>query len=140
MLVGAWRGVVEGEERRAFFLLDLMMGDEGGLRWREGVLTLASSGAWPGLSGWDGGHWRAGRDTSTWEGWLNSQLVWAASEPWTFLFYTLLLLSPCLLASAGPGISVAEEWHCCSAKQNTSGFLRICWKRESCPSVFFQCL
>ena len=57
--------------------------------------------------GW--GHWRAGRDTSTWEGWLDSQLVWAASEPWTFLFYTLLLLSPCLLASAGLSWRLSQQ-------------------------------
>ena len=31
---------------------------------------------------------------------MNSQLVWAAKEPWSFLYYTLLLLSPCFLVSA----------------------------------------
>ena len=43
------------------------------------------------------------------QGWLNSQLVWAASEPWTFLYYILLLLSPCLLASAGLSWRLSQQ-------------------------------
>jgi len=39
-------------------------------------------------------------DTTTWEGWLNTQLVWATTEPWTFLSYVLILLSPCFCISA----------------------------------------
>lgn len=51
-------------------------------------------------------------DTTTWEvtlsdlpdcflqGWMNTQLVWASTEPWTFLSYVLLLLSPCFCVSA----------------------------------------
>jgi len=39
-------------------------------------------------------------DPSTWEGWLNSYLVWASTEPWTFLTYVMMLLSPCFCISA----------------------------------------
>jgi len=39
-------------------------------------------------------------DPSTWEGWLNSYLVWASTEPWTFLTYVMILLSPCFCISA----------------------------------------
>ena len=39
-------------------------------------------------------------DTTTWEGWLNTQLVWATTAPWTFLSYVLMLLSPCFCISA----------------------------------------
>lgn len=39
-------------------------------------------------------------DTNTWEGWFNTQLVWASKEPWTFIYYTLLLLSPFFCISA----------------------------------------
>lgn len=39
-------------------------------------------------------------DTSTWEGLANSYFVWAAKEPWTFLYYVLLFLSPFFLVSA----------------------------------------
>jgi hypothetical protein len=34
------------------------------------------------------------------QGWLNTQLVWASQEPWTFLYYILLLLSPFFCISA----------------------------------------
>lgn len=39
-------------------------------------------------------------DTSTWEGMLNSFLIWAAQDPWTFLYYVLLGLSPFFAVSA----------------------------------------
>jgi len=39
-------------------------------------------------------------DPATWEGWLNSGLMWAATQPWTFLSYVLLILSPCFCLSA----------------------------------------
>lgn len=39
-------------------------------------------------------------DPATWEGWVNTQLVWATREPWTFLYYVLLLLSPFFCVSA----------------------------------------
>jgi len=39
-------------------------------------------------------------DMTTWEGWLNTQLVWATKEPWTFLSYVLILLTPCFCISA----------------------------------------
>ena len=37
---------------------------------------------------------------STWEGWMNTFFIWAAKEPWTFLYYVLLCLSPFFLISA----------------------------------------
>ena len=39
-------------------------------------------------------------DSTTWEGWFNSQLLWASQEPWTFLSYVLVFLSPCFCVSA----------------------------------------
>lgn len=39
-------------------------------------------------------------DTSTWEGMFNSFMVWAAKDPWTFLYYVLLGLSPFFAISA----------------------------------------
>lgn len=38
-------------------------------------------------------------DESTWEGWINSTVLYAAQNPWTFLYYVLLALSPFFLAS-----------------------------------------
>ena len=38
--------------------------------------------------------------SSTWEGWMNTFFIWAAKEPWTFLYYVLLCLSPFFLISA----------------------------------------
>lgn len=43
---------------------------------------------------------RLNLDTSTWEGMMNSFFMWAAKEPWTFLYYVLLFLSPFFLISA----------------------------------------
>lgn len=39
-------------------------------------------------------------DTSTWEGMLNSFLIWAAKDPWTFLSYVLMGLAPFFVISA----------------------------------------
>ncbi|XP_059097192.1 small integral membrane protein 15-like [Tigriopus californicus] len=39
-------------------------------------------------------------DASTWEGYLNGFLLWAAQEPYTFIFYVLLILSPFFALSA----------------------------------------
>lgn len=33
-------------------------------------------------------------DASTWEGWLNTFILYAAQNPWEFLYYVLLCLSP----------------------------------------------
>ena len=38
--------------------------------------------------------------SSTWEGLFHSYLLWAAKDPYTFLFYVLLFLSPFFLVSA----------------------------------------
>ena len=38
-------------------------------------------------------------DKSTWEGWLNSIIVWAAQEPIEFLMTVLLILSPLFVIS-----------------------------------------
>lgn len=38
-------------------------------------------------------------DKNTWEGWLNSILVWAAQEPIEFLTTILLILSPLFVIS-----------------------------------------
>ncbi len=37
---------------------------------------------------------------STWSGFINSLLMQAAKDPYTFLFYVLVFLSPFFLASA----------------------------------------
>lgn len=38
-------------------------------------------------------------DTSTWEGWINTIVLYAAQNPWEFLYYVLLCLSPFFLMS-----------------------------------------
>ena len=38
-------------------------------------------------------------DESTWEGWLNSFILWTAQNPWQFLSNVLLCLSPFFLIS-----------------------------------------
>jgi hypothetical protein len=40
------------------------------------------------------------RRFSTWEGYVNAFLLWAAKEPYTFLYYVLLFLSPFFFISA----------------------------------------
>ena len=39
-------------------------------------------------------------DTNTWEGVLNTFLIWVAKDPWTFLGYVAIILAPMLLISA----------------------------------------
>lgn len=39
-------------------------------------------------------------DPTTWEGWLNTFLLWASKEPFTFLYYVLLCLTPFFCISA----------------------------------------
>ena len=39
-------------------------------------------------------------DTNTWEGMLNTFLIWVAKDPWTFLGYVAIILAPMLLISA----------------------------------------
>jgi len=38
-------------------------------------------------------------DASTWEGWINTIVLYAAQNPWEFLYYVLLGLSPFFLLS-----------------------------------------
>jgi len=38
-------------------------------------------------------------DPSTWQGWLESIVLWAAQNPWQFLYYVLLGLSPFFFVS-----------------------------------------
>lgn len=39
-------------------------------------------------------------DPNTWEGMLNSFLIWVVKDPWTFLGYVAIILAPMLLISA----------------------------------------
>merc|ERR1712037_75283 len=48
-------------------------------------------------------------DTSSWEGALNSFLLWAAREPYTFLLYVLIGLSPFLCISAILSYKLSKE-------------------------------
>ncbi|GFT65776.1 hypothetical protein NPIL_106851 [Nephila pilipes] len=36
---------------------------------------------------------------STWKDWVDEMLKWAAENPWEFIYYVLLALSPFFLAS-----------------------------------------
>ena len=46
---------------------------------------------------------------SSWEGALNSFLLWAAREPYTFLLYVLIGLSPFLCISAILSYKLSKE-------------------------------
>ena len=39
-------------------------------------------------------------DVNTWEGMLNTFLIWVVKDPWTFLGYVAMILAPMLLISA----------------------------------------
>jgi hypothetical protein len=39
-------------------------------------------------------------DVNTWEGMLNTFLIWVVKDPWTFLGYVAIILAPMLLISA----------------------------------------
>ena len=47
--------------------------------------------------------------TTTWEGWFNTQLVLATTEPRTFLFYMLMLLSPASVSVLGKQIENQQK-------------------------------
>lgn len=47
-------------------------------------------------------------DASTWEGWLNSIILYAAQNPWDFLYYVLLFLSPFFLLSVFLSMKLAR--------------------------------
>jgi hypothetical protein len=38
-------------------------------------------------------------DTSTWEGWLNSMVLWTAQNPVEFIYNVMLCLSPFIIIS-----------------------------------------
>lgn len=47
-------------------------------------------------------------DTSTWEGWFNSIVLYAAQNPWDFLYYVMLGLSPFFLISVFLSMKLAK--------------------------------
>lgn len=47
-------------------------------------------------------------DVSTWEGWLNSIILYAAQNPWDFLYYVMLGLSPFFLISVFLSMKLAK--------------------------------
>lgn len=47
-------------------------------------------------------------DTSTWKGWADSILVWAATDPYDFLFKVLLCLSPLFFISSVLSFKLAK--------------------------------
>lgn len=51
-------------------------------------------------------------DPSTWQGWFNSIILWAAKNPWNFIFNILLILSPLFI------ISLFLSWKLAKALEN----------------------
>jgi len=47
-------------------------------------------------------------DTSTWKGWADSILVWAATDPYDFLFKVLLCLAPLFFISSVLSFKLAK--------------------------------
>ena len=47
-------------------------------------------------------------DQSTWEGWINSIILYAAQNPFDFLYYVLLFLSPFFLLSVILSLKLAR--------------------------------
>lgn len=47
-------------------------------------------------------------DTTTWDGWFNSLLIYAAQNPLDFLYYMLLFLSPFFLISVFLSMKLAK--------------------------------
>nr|CAH0101160.1 unnamed protein product [Daphnia galeata] len=47
-------------------------------------------------------------DQSTWEGWFNSIVLYAAQNPWDFIYYVLLCLSPFFLLSVFLSMKLAK--------------------------------
>ena len=47
-------------------------------------------------------------DTSTWQGWADSIVLWAATEPYDFLFRVLLCLSPLFFISSVLSFKLAK--------------------------------
>lgn len=39
-------------------------------------------------------------DLNTWEGMFNAFIIWVAKDPWTFLGYVAIVLTPLLMISA----------------------------------------
>ena len=47
-------------------------------------------------------------DSATWEGWFNSIILYAAQNPWDFLYYVMLCLSPFFLISVFLSMKLAK--------------------------------
>ena len=47
-------------------------------------------------------------DVSTWEGWFNSIVLYAAQNPWDFLYYVMIGLSPFFLISVFLSMKLAK--------------------------------
>lgn len=47
-------------------------------------------------------------DASTWEGWFNSIVLYAAQNPWDFLYYVMMGLSPFFLLSVFLSMKLAK--------------------------------
>lgn len=47
-------------------------------------------------------------DQATWEGWFNNIILYAAQNPWDFIYYVLLCLSPFFLLSVFLSMKLAK--------------------------------
>merc|ERR1711874_433967 len=48
-------------------------------------------------------------DPSTWEGWINIQVLAASRDPWNFLYYVFLCLSPFFCISAALSWKLSQQ-------------------------------
>ena len=48
-------------------------------------------------------------DPSTWEGWINTQVLAASRDPWNFLYYVFLCLSPFFCISAALSWKLSQQ-------------------------------
>lgn len=64
-------------------------------------------------------------DSTTWEGWFNSFIVWAAQNPWEFLYYIFMGLSPIFF------ISLLLSWKLAKALEAQERERKRKAKRES---------
>jgi hypothetical protein len=64
-------------------------------------------------------------DPSTWEGWINTIVLWAAQNPWEFLYYIFMGLSPIFL------ISLLLSWKLAKALESQEKDRKKKIKREN---------
>lgn len=64
-------------------------------------------------------------DTETWEGWFNSFILWAAQNPWNFIYNILLILSPFFI------ISLLLSWKLAKALEHQKRDKKKKLKKES---------